>query len=265
MAELTPVVATAVRRHVVTLNCMLFVPGKSRRPLLFSGFVIDLKGEWFFITAGHILADLRKGLELGYQFKYWQLGDQTANNQFAAGVPFHFDVDEWLDIYDRHETGMDYAAVHLTYMYRRQLEAGGIQAVPGRTGNDHTSEHDHWVIAGFPAESIEDGETMISARLTIIPLIPTEPPPHSTKRLFHFYAALDERTGSKFQDANGLSGGPILAFKRVGNNLEYAVIGVQSAWYRDSRILIACHFDSFTAGLESAFSRVSGDGSDGPA
>jgi hypothetical protein len=29
---------------------------------LFSGFVVDIAGEWFYVTAGHILRDIRKAL-----------------------------------------------------------------------------------------------------------------------------------------------------------------------------------------------------------
>jgi hypothetical protein len=129
MSNLGQRVARSVGRHFVTLSCVQLPPGDvPERVLVFSGFLMEVGGVWFYVTAGHVLRGIESAVRQGYTFDVWRLDDQTAGNSFGgAAIPFHFDPAQWLVVRDEC-AGIDYAATPLDALYRRQLEAGG--AIP---------------------------------------------------------------------------------------------------------------------------------------
>jgi hypothetical protein len=63
MNTFTDRVARSIGRHFVSLSCVQHASESGdMRIHLFSGFVVDIAGEWFYVTAGHILRDIRKAL-----------------------------------------------------------------------------------------------------------------------------------------------------------------------------------------------------------
>jgi hypothetical protein len=123
LTDFTRSVAKSVGKHFVTLSCVQRPPGSPESILVFSGFVIDVSGEWFYVTAGHILRDICAALASGSLFGVWRLDDQTAGNRFGGkAVPYDFNAEKWLVLRDA-TIGLDYATVHLGDFYRRQLEA----------------------------------------------------------------------------------------------------------------------------------------------
>ena len=217
---------------------------------MFSGFIVDVSGEWFYITAGHILRDIRTALATGSSFDIWRLDDQTASNQFnGIAVPYEFDLEVWLAIYDG-ESGLDYAAVHLDGLYRKQLEAGGIIAIEKNSWGDHVTEYDYWVLIGIPSESVNyDEKTIITAKIVMSPLVEAEEPLQAgVKAQNQFYAKPADNSESIFKNADGLSGAPVFLLKKVDEQWKYKLIGVQSAWYESTKILAICPF--YSLGLE---------------
>lgn len=253
MTILTRRVAQALGKHFVTLSCVQHPPDDlPEKVLVFSGFVVDVAGEWFYVTAGHILRNIETALASGSSFDVWRLDDQTAGNRFnGMAVPYEFDAEEWLVLRDD-TSGLDYAATHIGYFYRRQLEAGGVTAIERNAWSDHVTEHDHWVLVGIPSESVAyDEKTIITARVVMSLLKPADEPALACEKTQNqFYAKPDDGSESIFNDADGLSGGPVFALKKLGEKWVYGVIGVQSAWYRTSRTLAVCPFSSFGFALE---------------
>lgn len=253
MTDLTRRAAQALGKHFVTLSCVQHPPAESPENILvFSGFVVDVSGEWFYITAGHILRDVRTALESGSSFDVWRFDDQTAGHRFnGMAVPYEFDAEMWLVLCNA-MTGLDYAAVHIGDFYRRQLEAGGVTAIARNAWSDHVTEHDHWVLVGIPSETVAyDGETVITARVVMSPLTPSDEPVLAGEKVQNqFYAKPIDGSECFFKDANGMSGGPVFALKKLGEKWGYGVIGVQSAWYPTSKTLAVCPFSSFGIALE---------------
>ncbi|HEY9147324.1 MAG TPA: hypothetical protein VIN36_11600 [Thiobacillus sp.] len=220
------------------------------KALVFSGFLVDAGGVWFYITAGHILRDIRKSLEAGGKFDIWRLDDQTAGNLFdGAAIPFAFEMDKWLVIEDE-EIGLDYAALVLDSFYCKQLEAGGVIPLSNIAWSDHVTEHDYLALVGIPSETISyDGETIIMGRVALMPAeLVDEPATAGRKRENQFYARLQDI--GDVLDIDGMSGGPIFAFKRIDDNWKYSVIGIQSAWYPSTQTIAACPFTSLGIALE---------------
>ena len=98
----------SVGRHFVTLSCVQTVPNTSgEKILVFSGFLADVGGVWFYVTAGHILRRIQSALSAGTKFDVWRLGDQTAGNRFNnTAIPFAFDIDRW-GVIENDEIGLD--------------------------------------------------------------------------------------------------------------------------------------------------------------
>lgn len=253
MTQLTCRVAQTLGKHFVTLSCVQHPPKDSpEKILVFSGFIVDVLGEWFYVTAGHILRDIGSALASGSSFDVWRFDDQTAGNQFnGMAVPYEFDPETWLVLRDA-TTGLDYAATHLGDFFRRPLEAGGVSAIDRNAWSDHVTEHDHWVLVGIPSETVAyDGTTIISARVVVSPLIPAdEPAIAGEKAQNQFYARPIEGSEHFFKDADGMSGGPVFTLKKLGEQWVYGVIGIQSAWYPASKTLAICPFSSFGFALE---------------
>lgn len=253
MSNLTERTARSVGRHFITLSCVHHPPAaESLRVHVFSGFVVDIAGEWFYITAGHILRDVRTALSAGSKFDVWRLGDQAADNKFEnKAVPYDFNLEQWCVLEDE-VAGFDYAAVHLGGLYRQQLEAGGVVAIEEHAWSDHQTEYDHWALVGIPSESVAyDGESVISARVVLAPLFPVEPPELADRKARNqFYAKLAADSDNVVQSIVGMSGGPIVSLRYVDGTWKYGVIGVQSAWYPSLRIIAACPFTSFAFALK---------------
>lgn len=246
-----------VGRHFVSLSCVQRPPAKNEeRILVFSGFLVEVGGVWFYVTSGHILRDIRAALNVGVVFDVWRLDDQTAGNQFrGVALPYAFDIDKWL-VMENQEIGLDYAAVPLDWIYRRQLEVG--RAIPiGRVAwGDQLTEHDHWILVGIPSETVAyDQETIITGRIVMMPLEHAEEPENAGHKAENkFYARL--KNVGDIKDIEGMSGGPVFAFKKIEGEWRYKVIGVQSSWYRSTRRIAVCPFSSLGAALEESVNQT---------
>lgn len=253
MADITERFARSIQRHFVTLSCVQYPPApQTQKLLLFSGFVIEVHNEWFYITAGHIPRDIGRAIASGSTFEVWRLCEMTAGSKFHhTGVPFDFDLEKWLVLCDENN-GLDYAAVHLQDLFRRQLEAGGVQPLPKHAWADQLAESQQWALVGVPSETVEyDGKTNITARFVMAPLVKTRAPNQAGAKVDNqFYALLADGSEAFVQDVDGMSGGPVVAVKCVEQVWKYWIIGVQSAWYKSQRLIAACPLSLFALTLE---------------
>jgi hypothetical protein len=252
MTNFTERVAKSIGRHFVTLSCVQHPPNSDEKLIhVFSGFFMAVKGEWFYMTAGHILRDIRIALKAGSTFDVWRFGDQTAGNRFHdTAIPYAFDIEQWC-VLENSFVGLDYATVHIGGLYRKQLEAGGVTALDRNAWGHHLSEHDHWVLAGIPKETVSyDGKTIISAKFVMAPLTSTDPPSLAEGSENKFYASLADDSERVVSDIVGMSGGPVFMLRLVEGNWKYKVIGLQSAWYPSSRVVAVCPFATFGEAVE---------------
>jgi hypothetical protein len=153
-------------------------------------------------------------------------------------VPFDFDPARCPAI---DEADGDYAIWFLDPLTVQQLKKGGVQPLDERAwADDPSAEYDVLLLVGLPAEGSEHvGGARFSVKPTLIPLEMC-PPPSTSEPL-----GPDVRTARLMQgegpqavrDIGGMSGGPIFGLRNVGGAMRYFVAGVQSAWYRESRIV----------------------------
>ncbi|WP_207848785.1 MULTISPECIES: hypothetical protein [unclassified Pseudomonas] len=254
MNDFSERVAASIGRHFVMLSCLKSSSSSEKAEvLIFSGFVVDVLGEWFYVTAGHVPKGIGSMIEDGYTFDTWRLNDQAAGKQFEeAAIPFDFQFEHWCVVEDA-SVGLDYAAVPLGGLYRQQLEVGGVVPFTKEAWGDYIADHDYWTIVGVPSESISENASKITAQVVIIPLSPANPPRDvGQKAENQFYAKLMDGSEEVVNNISGMSGGPIISLREVDSVWKYKVIGIQSGWYSDSRILAACPFSSFAEALERA-------------
>lgn len=255
MSDLTTRVAESVRKHFVSLSCVQKLPdAETQKALVFSGFIVEIVNHWFYITAGHILRSISAALSRGSTFDAWRLGDHAVGNKFKGmAVPYDFQLDQWF-VVESEDQGLDYAAVNLDWLSRRQLEAGGVSPLTRAAWGTPDMDHDHWLLAGIPSESVTyHGNTNIAARFVAAPLTPTSAPPLAgTRSQNQFYAQLAEGGEEAVRNIDGMSGGPVFLLKQEDGKWKYGVIGVQSGWYRSTRTIAACPFASFAFALEEA-------------
>jgi hypothetical protein len=248
-----------VGRHFVAMSCVQVLDGGKEKELVFSGFLIDADGVWFYVTAGHILRDIRKVVRAGGKFDAWRLTDLSAGNKFKhIAIPFHFDDTKWA-VVENEELGLDYAAMPLDALTCLQLEAGDAMPISKIAWGDHVTSHDQWGLVGIPSETVDyDGKTIITGKVVVIPVEEEKTPPKEAgkKAQNQFYGRLKEDSAAIVKDIDGMSGGPLVAIKKVDGIWKYSVIGIQSGWYADSRIIAACPFSSFALELEQVVQRA---------
>jgi hypothetical protein len=239
MANITADFSRTVGKHFISLSCVQIVDGR-RIPVVSSGFLFDAKGAWFFVTAGHVLREIALALDSGSEFDIWRLDDQASGNKKQMpAIPYDFDINKWVVIEDK-TIGLDYAVLYLEDIYVRQLESGGAEPIRKNAWGDYIQNHDHWVLIGIPSESVHyDGSNTMTAKFSVIPVKESESPPSEKKpSVNRFYAKLVDM--GNVTDISGMSGGPIFSLKKIDNTWFYQVIGVQSGWYRQSKIIYAC-------------------------
>ncbi len=251
MSNLSERFYKTVGRHFVTLSCVQRQPGISEeKALVFSGFLVKAGGFWFYVTAGHILKDIRASLAEGGEFDVWRFDDQTAGNWFqGAAIPYDFDIDSWIVIEDK-EVGYDYAAVALDPYYCNLLIAGGAIPVDKVGWDDHVTDYDELALFGIPSETVAyDQNSIIKCQIAIMPLEHTKAPAEAGRKTENrFYARIKDLGNVK--DIDGMSGGPVFGLTKVEGKWKYKVIGLQIGWYQSTRTISACPFALLGTALE---------------
>jgi hypothetical protein len=245
-------------RHFVTLSYKYTPPRQSasaRRTGVISGFMMDIGGLWFYVTAGHVIVEIREAFESGGKFEVWRFDDQTAGNAFkGAAVPYDFYVEKWFVLHDD-DVGMDYATVHLEGLVRQNLQAGGVVPITKQAWGLYSDpSFTQWVLLGVPAETVFQRQSAIEAKISLIPVKPTDSPPGAVGSAHNkfFGRLLLESHGkaSTVKSIEGMSGGPIFATRTVDGKMKYHVIGIQSGWYPKLLTIAACPFPTFASALE---------------
>ncbi len=230
-------------QHVVAVNQAWDQPGVStRRQNAYTCFVLDVRGEWLLVTAGHVLlnhlyAPERKNVSCS-------ISDGWRNGASQEPVPFSLPDDRFaLD-----KDGLDLGLIPLDAFYRRRLVANGVKAFDDRVFRPLPSDLLRYVVVGLPDQFItqrptSNGKMAVLVNPTLVPLERVEPPPDMVTPFPRFYGKLawslqHKHTGETLDGMSGFSGGPILGFK-VGEDgrMRYYLVAIQSGWRRDLRVV----------------------------
>lgn len=245
-------------RHSLALSYRL-KRGGAEHPDHISCFVIDLDGAWALVTAGHWISHpehgLKRHLDDGWTIDKRCLVDIFANDHRGDPLPFPFMLDDWVVVYNEDE-GLDFAVMIIDDFSRRGLESVGVKAIePHAIVDAEFHKGSQVVMVGVPAESFKWDGSDAEIKLTCIPLTEYAGTDLETKgntRLAAMSSNPDEPE-HQVEDIRGMSGCPIFRVVTAANTpKKYWLIGIQSGWYENRRIVRFCPIEPFVEALDMA-------------
>jgi hypothetical protein len=251
-------------QHVVALNVAFDGRDGNQQADAYTCFVLEIRGEWFLVTAGHTLKDLYSALpsRTGVQcslFDGWRLGASYFPIPFDLLGASHFLTDE---------DGLDLGLIHVQQFYRRGLEANGTRAFGEAAWRDPPEDAEKYALIGLPdqfitREATAHGTVIVRVKPTLVFLRAVRPPADMNRPFPCFYGALPDHlynpiSGASLEGMTGFSGGPILAFKsdRDGH-AKYFLVAVQGAWRPDYRVVVGALMRVVGRALDNAMQRAS--------
>lgn len=244
--------------------------------ILFSAFVVSVQNIWFLITAGHILRDIETRIKPRRRIVKARLIDSLQNSQNKESIPFDFDDAPKAPIY-RKEEGIDYGIIMLRPGYVRLLLAGGTRAFDEKEYENPPGKADKYFLLGFPSQARKidhtrregGGNITIDIGCPLVPIQPVDDPPAELQLTeIRFYAKVPIIKGNRYAedgkmtDIEGMSGGPIIAVKKISSGeIRYWIIAVQSGWLKSERILAACYMEPLINALRGCVKRLKGESS----
>jgi hypothetical protein len=248
-------------RHVVCLAIQYVALDGNGKPvgmehfLAISGFIMLFRDRCFLVTAGHALEDLDKPLKQ----RRIQITSCCIADYFGSGakvhqpMPFHYDDQTVKGYINNSDIGLDVGLIYLRDFYRSSLEANGIvPIVEADWRNADSIPFEVFVVLGFPKEwvdqatkSVEQGKSItatVPMAVISVDLIQDDSLIPSSVSLPQ--SQLPWFVGKIIQTSIpsivGMSGGPIMGFARTPEGVKYWPVALQSAWYEQSRIILAC-------------------------
>ena len=222
------------------------------RAFFVSGFIMEFGGNWYWVTAGHIVRDIETVLSRGKADNF-RLIDTYGHAVDHNPVPFDYPSAWKTSRYDEAE-GLDFAAVQLGDMERQALERNGVRPVTEAEWRaaDHR-RYGEFVMLGLPTDSVEratttdaifgraDPSMIHAAQLSPVPQEFVTPSPR-------LIAAISQEWPDGSPD--GMSGGPVFGIDAATGR--EVVVAVQSHWHRTTRTIAACPVSVFAPIVERA-------------
>lgn len=207
------------------------------------GVVLSVREHHFFISAGHCLAEIRDTLA-NPQF---QMARSVLTDSFGidriSNVPIPFDItDHSISAYDRQ--GLDFGLIYLREHYITQIKANGIVIIDQQHWISQIDlEFSHYQMLGLPAELCES--TLTSAgdalfRTALLNVRKLQAPPEGVEPTQYPQFIGEVSENIPLTSLRGMSGGPIFGF-RVGEQIQYWVVALQSSWLPRRRIVFATY------------------------
>lgn len=246
-------------QHLVALIVEYEIVGQQPKhsSVAFTGFVIDLDGEWYWATAGHCLGEelddkLRQGVKLlraGFA-DYFSLGAQHFHL-----VPYPYEVGCGLYL-DNRELALDFGLIQIPLLTRKAFEKNGV--VPVRNWSyPANQEFSYYKILGFPLhlsrfEEMSDGTLTTGIRPITVGIERLDPTQVMDCPAEAWFAGQIPKE-AQIESIKGMSGGPIFGFFRPeGEPWQYYTVALQSWWRPGSRITFGCSVPRFMEAVRRA-------------
>lgn len=212
----------------------------------YSGTLIDIAGSVCFLTAGHVLADLKQKLaDVRVEIVDVVLADTFAKGRVSdKPVPFDISSEPFFFI-DDDEQGLDFGAIVLRPYYVNLLAKNGTIALDEeRWIHQHRVDFDGYAVLGLPRESTSpfiDARGNGAVSPTMIWVSRREAPPQGTRQTTYPRFIAEIGGSLPINDIVGMSGGPIFGFRIEGEKaVRYWVVALQSAWLPKQRVIFGC-------------------------
>ena len=237
-----------------------------------SGFVTEIWGRWWIVTAGHVFADhaarrSKKSIKTLQPSIYDCWG--VVNEPYHR-IPFDF-FDESCPVISEFNSdmGLDYALIPINYLVQ---EAFNKTIVPFRQvdwKSISSQEFQSFFMIGLPLEFAQQtfGEDanelwitthLSSALIGVAPItheeagIPEYPP--------QFTGRLHPKSKEWIDSIVGMSGGPIIGLTtNDSGQYVYFPVAIQSRWWTQSRIVIGSRLDVIGTLVEGIFEKLANE------
>jgi len=209
-----------------------------------SGTLIMIEGGVFLLTAGHVLKQLDELRESGgAEIIGASLADTFASERISD-IPIPFDLKSARLFYiDDEDDGLDFGVIALEPHHVRMLAKNGMVALTEENWvHQHTVKFEAYALLGLPEELATErvsssGEGAAAAALLTVKRLESAPPGRKPTRYPQFVGQLHPEMGLK--SVKGMSGGPILGFRREPEP-RYWIVALQSSWDEEARIVYGC-------------------------
>lgn len=225
------------QRHVVPLHITLEREG-ALIPKIYTACILEIAGHWLLITSGHCIEEVDYAVRNhGYKIKESCLIDcMSLGSKHSRPVPFDFyGASPWST---SKEMGRDFGVMYLDENYVELLKENNVVALNEKAWAEPPCDPDFCLLIGVPWElSKSDGENAV-VTTTFHPIRPVNSEKYMIDyRSDAFEGVLD--IDERLTDIEGLSGGPVLAFKEEDGHLKYWLIAIQRGWLKSSSTIRA--------------------------
>jgi hypothetical protein len=233
-------------RHLVALGASYWMgpraPDQPPHFTLYSGTLIKIRDVIFFLTAGHALKELREAM-LRPEFNkdaICLIDSFGLDPTDKHPIPIALKPEDMVFI-DDDELGLDFGLIPLRPYYLNLLAANGVIAIEEeRWAHQHRVRFDAHFILGCPAEHTEP--TLSERGYAYVKPMMIQVHPLPSDAVVAHETVYERFCGHIARDINspvGMSGGPILGFN-FDEPVRYWVVGIQSAWLENSRMVFGC-------------------------
>jgi 5-methylcytosine-specific restriction endonuclease McrA len=262
-------------RRFVALTCRLYAPpdeniGQEDTVGIYfsaSGFVIEVAGHWFLITAGHIIMHIQEILDRGGRYENWHLDDTFALGSkrqiYVDGpgatetIPFVLDWDSIF--YEFNEDGTDYAFVYLDPYYVNLLRKNHVTPFEEEEWTLHVDRPaDRTELIGMPHDQLKEiGDYRVSKVLVALKMHRVNDDALYKTEYEHLIQAhipgLPTQKLPDFEQIYGMSGGPVVGIWIQPDGSErMLILGVQSQWNPEYRTIVATPIGRYAAAMKKS-------------
>lgn len=222
-----------ISRYFVGLGFIAhFERGKMPKVFFRSGFVAEIGGRWWWVTAGHVIKAINEAVAAGV-VEGVRLLDQFDGPYKVGEIPFDY-VGARKYYQDDGDRGIDFGVVELAPDYVTLLKANGIRAADRKTWNIVRFGHyesPFWMY-GFPTDGQPaqvNGVGTVSAK-PVPGVISVHRPPTRLKDVVKAqYPRLRGIVSDDAGEIDGMSGGPIFGMRIDSRGvLQTRILAIQS-------------------------------------
>ena len=214
-----------------------------------SGLIINIRGVYYFLTAGHILKNLEEALRSENVLIHGSVLADTFGPGAASSYPIPIDLLNEPKFYiDDEEEGLDFGIIMLRPYYIELLKKNGIVAIHEENWVKQGDLDFHgYAMLGFPREFVSTIQEKSKKNLQTVGVVsptmiffkkPSTPPENIKKTKYQRFIG-EIRQDIPIDSIEGMSGGPIFGFN-LNSPSRYWVVAIQSAWLKDRKITIGC-------------------------
>jgi hypothetical protein len=217
---------------------------------------LQVEDRFCLVTAGHVLIDIEDRCKKnGHVAQQHSLFDTwSPRSTVKKRIPFDFTTAVTPVLEYNPQFGIDIAVIELPDLYRKMLIKTIEPFTPERWIHQHKVSFDFYAILGIPFEAVAEevnGNTVMQYPNPQVVFVESVPPviaDEGATPLPQFFGKIV--LGDPISDIGGMSGGPILGFRKNDQGqLHYWPVAVQSRWRPGSRTITGTSLPHFAIAL----------------